>query len=331
MDTAQCELHSLPGNIECQGVVFPKLINTDILKSPEIVDCRKDDVFVASYPKSGTTWAIEIVSLLMNGGDVDANRAVAQAVRNPAVEARIPRLFQLMMYMFTILAMLIPRCFHLHKYILALPWATIRAINGTKQMERIPSPRVLKTHLPFKFFPTQAMEKRNKCSQDSDDSHIHSTMLQNVQIAIILLPLSLRNHDGKYPHGIMTLNFGFGDWFDHVLGWWAHKDEDNILFIKYEDMKKDIRSVLRDISKFLEVDVSEEVLSRIVEYSTFEKMRDNQSVKIIPDFTENSQTLKFIRKGVVGDWKNHFTVAQNEHFDAVYAHRMKGTGLEFEW
>ena len=31
---------------------------------------------------------------------------------------------------------------------------------------------------------------------------------------------------------------------DHVLGWWEHRDYENVLFLKYEDMKKDIRSAI---------------------------------------------------------------------------------------
>ena len=30
----------------------------------------------------------------------------------------------------------------------------------------------------------------------------------------------------------------YGSWFDHVLGWWKHKDDPNILFLKYGEMKK---------------------------------------------------------------------------------------------
>ena len=35
--------------------------------------------------------------------------------------------------------------------------------------------------------------------------------------------------------------------------------------------------------------------------------------------------------GKIGDWKNTFTVAQSALFDKIYALKMQGTGLEFDF
>jgi len=31
---------------------------------------------------------------------------------------------------------------------------------------------------------------------------------------------------------------GYNSWLDHVSGWWEHKDNPNILLLKYKDVKK---------------------------------------------------------------------------------------------
>jgi hypothetical protein len=36
---------------------------------------------------------------------------------------------------------------------------------------------------------------------------------------------------------------------------------------------------------------------------------------------------RFLRKGVVGDWRNHFTAVQNERFQVVWDQKMGGTTL----
>ena len=58
----------------------------------------------------------------------------------------------------------------------------------------------------------------------------------------------------KFMEGIGELHFGH--YFDHVLSW-AHKDDVDVLFLKYEDMKKDFPSW---ITQFIGQDVSKELV-----------------------------------------------------------------------
>ena len=48
-------------------------------------------------------------------------------------------------------------------------------------------------------------------------------------------------------------------------------------------------------------------------------------------FKDEEGKATFIRKGVIGDWKNHFTAEQSARIEAVCAERFKDTGIEFEY
>ena len=125
----------------------------------------------------------------------------------------------------------------------------------------------------------------------------------------------------------------FGSWFDHVLEWWKHKDDPNVLFLKYEDMHKDHPGAVRTMAEFIGVDLKPDVVDKIVKESTIDRMKANPNTNFsfMPSGSFALNYINpFLRKGIVGDWKSHFTANQLSTFEAVYQEKMKCSGLDFE-
>ena len=53
---------------------------------------------------------------------------------------------------------------------------------------------------------------------------------------------------------------------------------ENVCFITYEEMKKDLAAVIGKVSLFLGCYVSEKNIPSLVEHLSFDKMKDNKSV-----------------------------------------------------
>ena len=90
---------------------------------------------------------------------------------------------------------------------------------------------------------------------------------------------------------------------------------------------QDLKGGVREIAKYLEKPLTEEQLDKIVELTTFKSMRhEMKGVEGLKD-----EVSSFMRKGQAGDWKNYFTVEQNEYFDELYKRKMDGSGLSFDF
>ncbi|XP_045224782.1 sulfotransferase 1C4 isoform X3 [Macaca fascicularis] len=125
----------------------------------------------------------------------------------------------------------------------------------------------------------------------------------------------------------------WGSWHEHVKGWWEAKDKHRILYLFYEDMKKNPKHEVQKLTEFIEKKLDDKVLDKIVHYTSFDVMKQNSMANYssIPAEIMDHSISPFMRKGAVGDWKKHFTVAQNERFDEDYKKKMADTRLTFHF
>ncbi|KAM7340274.1 hypothetical protein ACRRTK_000889 [Alexandromys fortis] len=101
----------------------------------------------------------------------------------------------------------------------------------------------------------------------------------------------------------------------------------------FSSKAKDTRGTIEKICDFLGKKLEKEELDLVLKYSSFQVMKENKmsNLSLVPeDVAPNG--LHLMRKGMTGDWKNHFTVAQAEAFDKVFQEKMIGFPPElFPW
>ncbi|XP_006037635.2 sulfotransferase 1C2-like [Alligator sinensis] len=255
---------------------------------------KPDDLLICTYPKAGTTWIQEIVDMIQQGGDPEKCRRAPLHERHPFLE-----------------------------------WARSPQSTGVAWADAMPPPRTLKTHLPVKLLPASFWKQGCKVvymarnPKDSAVSYYHFLRMHQ------LLP-----QPGPWPQFLEAFMAGtvpWGSWHEHVRGWWRAREALPLLFLHYEDLKEDPGREIQRVAQFIGQPLVPAALERVVHHTSFEVMRANPATNraSAPRSVLDQSISPFMRKGTVGDWKNHFTVAQSEHFDRDCASKTAGTGLAF--
>ncbi|VFV23484.1 sulfotransferase 1c4-like [Lynx pardinus] len=257
---------------------------------------KSDDLLIATYPKAGTTWTQEIVDLIQNEGDVDKSQRAPTYIRFPFIE-----------------------------------WIVPSMRSGLEQAKQMPSPRTLKTHLPIQLLPPSFLEKNCKIiyvARNPKDNMVSYYHFQRMNKA-----LPAPGTWEEYFESFLAGKVCWGSWHDHVKGWWKAKDQHRIVYLFYEDLKKNPKQEIQKLAEFIGKNLDHEVLDKILHHTSFDVMKQNSMANYssIPTEIMNHSVSPFMRKGTVGDWKNHFTVAQNERFDEDYKKKMADSSLTFHF
>ncbi|CAK8692823.1 unnamed protein product [Clavelina lepadiformis] len=111
-------------------------------------------------------------------------------------------------------------------------------------------------------------------------------------------------------------------YLEHIRSWYQHKDDENVLFLCFEEMKRDLQKQVRRLADFIEVSLTDDDVKKVCENSSIGHMKNSWKSSEMP-------ATFFLRKGQVGDWKNHLTVAQSEKIDANVERVLGDTDIKF--
>uniref|UniRef100_A0A8C5QTF5 Sulfotransferase n=1 Tax=Leptobrachium leishanense TaxID=445787 RepID=A0A8C5QTF5_9ANUR len=167
-----------------------------------------------------------------------------------------------------------------------------------------PSPRVFSTHLYPDDLPKSFFEKKAKMllilrnPKDTAVSYYHFCNTNPVLPSFASWDLFFN----AYIEGKVI----YGSYFDHVLDWNKHNDEENIMAVTFEDLKEDFPSELRKISDFFGLSLTDEQIALVESKTTFKSMKEKSSE------SHGKLGNVFFRKGEIGDWKNYFTEEQSQ-------------------
>ncbi|OZA14006.1 MAG: sulfotransferase [Hydrogenophilales bacterium 17-62-8] len=252
---------------------------------------RDDDIVIATYAKSGTTWMQQIVAQMLHGGDPE----LAIAELSPWLDLRVP-----------------PKA-------VKLP-----------QVEAQTGRRILKTHLPLDALVFSPRARYLYIGRDGRDvvwslynhhANANAAWYQalndtpgRVGPAIGPPPADIRDY---WRDWLAQDGHPFWPFWDNVRGWWAVRELPNVLFVHFNDLKRDLPGEMRRIAAFLEIPLDEARWDAIVEYCSFDWMKKN-AVKSVPlggAFWDGGAET-FINKGTNGRWADTLTPAECADYEA---------------
>jgi hypothetical protein len=106
---------------------------------------------------------------------------------------------------------------------------------------------------------------------------------------------------------------GGDQWFTHLESWWPHREDPNVLHVRYEDLVKDLEAGVRRIAAFCDLPIDEARMGDILQRSGFQYMKEHND-RFDFRFTWNDADGPkdgFIRKGGVGGAKARLSPEQS--------------------
>jgi hypothetical protein len=237
-------------------------------------DYRADDLIIASFPRSGSTWLRFLLThLLAHCEEVDFLNVQ-----------------------------------------LSVPVIAKHAVQHGVDFERLPSPRVMRTHA--EFYPE--CPRAVYLLRDGRD----------VMVSYYHHFRKFQGFTGTFLEFLESARLP-SEWDQHIESWiFQNPSLDRVCVIRYEHMLKDTVQELKKIVSFGGLSFVETDLQRAVDECTFDKMKTIEMAKGLGRSDPGKQDIAFIRKGGAGNWRDHFGDAEKAVFKRKYGQALIKTGYE---
>jgi aryl sulfotransferase len=244
---------------------------------------RDDDIVIATYGKSGTTWTQQIVSQLLFNGTED----LEVSAMSPWLDLRVP-----------------PK--------------EIKLPEVEAQTHR----RFIKTHLPVDALVFSPDARYLYIARDGRDvvwsfyNH-HANANAGWYDALNNAPGRIGPPIDPPPESIVQY---FRDWLDgdgypfwsyweNIRSWWEIRDLPNVMLVHFADLKRDMPGCIRRMAEYLAISIDEDKWPDILRHCSFDYMKQHASrtAPLGGAFWDGGAET-FINKGTNGRWRDLLSV-----------------------
>ncbi|KAK9875029.1 hypothetical protein WA026_005837 [Henosepilachna vigintioctopunctata] len=284
------------------------------------MEVRPTDVWVVTFPRSGTTLTQEMVWLLMNDLNYEAASKTPLEQRYPFLE------FHSLIHkkQKEIFVEENKHCEEKRKTvenILAGMFDHLKKMKGR---------RFIKSHLPLSLLPKNLLTVGCKViyvarnPKDVAISFYHHNRL-----------FRTRGYVGDFPTywKYFTQNLVvYTPYWDHIIEAWNKRNEKNILFLFFENTIKDMKGTISQLQHFLGTNFNEQQIDTLMKHLHIDKFQKNKSVNFnvlieLGIFAKGEEG--FVRQGKTGEHGNYFSEEENEKANKWIEDNLKCTDLRF--
>lgn len=119
----------------------------------------------------------------------------------------------------------------------------------------------------------------------------------------------------------------FKSYWANVRSWWEQRENEDIFFICYEDMKADLPAAVRRVARFMRVELDDATLDRVTEQAGYEFMRahldqfdDHELLTRLEKTLDvpRDRRLEKVRAGQIGSGKRELSAEVRSTLDALW-------------